>query len=197
MIDRVGGVTVDVHDGDQRPDLRRLDDPRQDRLPALGGQAHPRRRDGAGLRPQSRKGDGNSDFARARRQQQLLVALQKKLVDPAMLPNLPGILKDATKTIKTNFPPDQLSAMMDLARRTDGRVDQARRPGTADLFDPPDEHHQRLHPGPEHGQHRQAVDQHLRSGQPVLHGPGLEGRSAARRAVSGPPGSASRGSSGP
>ena len=35
-----------------------------------------------------------------------------------MLPNLPGILKDATQTLKTNFPPDQLSAMIDLARRT-------------------------------------------------------------------------------
>ena len=35
-----------------------------------------------------------------------------------MLPNLPGILKAATKTLKTNFPPDQLSAMLELARRT-------------------------------------------------------------------------------
>ncbi len=60
-----------------------------------------------------------SDFDRARRQQQLLVALQRKLVDPAMIPNLPGILKAATKTLKTNFPPDQLSAMLELARKTD------------------------------------------------------------------------------
>ena len=36
-----------------------------------------------------------------------------------MLPNLPGILQDATKTLKTNFPPDRLSEMLDLARKTD------------------------------------------------------------------------------
>ena len=60
-----------------------------------------------------------SDFDRARRQQQLLIALQRKLVDPAMIPNLPGILKAATKTLKTNYPPEQLSAMLELARKTD------------------------------------------------------------------------------
>jgi anionic cell wall polymer biosynthesis LytR-Cps2A-Psr (LCP) family protein len=67
----------------------------------------------------SRKGVGDSDFSRARRQQQLLVALQRKLIDPAMLPNLPGVLKDATKTLKTNFPPERLSEMLELARKTD------------------------------------------------------------------------------
>jgi len=60
-----------------------------------------------------------SDFDRARRQQQLLVALQHKLTDPAMIPDLPGILQAATKTLKTNFPPDQLSAMLKLSRMTD------------------------------------------------------------------------------
>ncbi len=90
-----------------------------------------------------------------------------------MLPNLPGILEDATKTLKTNFPPDQLSAMLDLARKTsEASIKRV-------VLDPPtytthpDEHHQRLHPGPEHGQHRQDVDQHLRARQSLLHGPEL------------------------
>ena len=67
----------------------------------------------------TRKGIGDSDFGRARRQQQLLVALQRKLIDPAMLPNLPGLLKDATKTLKTNFPPDRIAEVLELARKTD------------------------------------------------------------------------------
>jgi LCP family protein required for cell wall assembly len=118
LIDRVGGVTVDV--------LQPIDDP------AYGGWTTPgkiglhltagtHKFDGetALAYVRSRKGVGDSDFSRARRQQQLLVALEKKLIDPGMLPNLPGILKDATETLKTNFPPDQVSAMLDLAKKTD------------------------------------------------------------------------------
>ena len=36
-----------------------------------------------------------------------------------MLPNLPGLLKDATKTLKTNFPPDRIAEVLELARKTD------------------------------------------------------------------------------
>jgi anionic cell wall polymer biosynthesis LytR-Cps2A-Psr (LCP) family protein len=70
----------------------------------------------------TRKSLGDSDFGRARRQQQLLVALQRKLVDPAMLPNLPGLLKDATKTLKTNFPPERIAEVLELARKTDEKA---------------------------------------------------------------------------
>lgn len=118
LIDRVGGVTVDV--------TKAIDDP------AYGGwlkpgkigfklSAGPHTFDGetALAYVRSRKGAGDSDFSRARRQQQLLVALQKKMIDPAMLPNLPGILQDATKTLKTNFPPDRLAEALALARKAD------------------------------------------------------------------------------
>jgi anionic cell wall polymer biosynthesis LytR-Cps2A-Psr (LCP) family protein len=64
----------------------------------------------------SRMGAGDSDFSRARRQQQLLLALQKKMTDPAMLPRLPALLAAAGKTLKTNFPASRLSEMLDLAR---------------------------------------------------------------------------------
>jgi LCP family protein required for cell wall assembly len=64
----------------------------------------------------SRKGAGDNDFTRARRQQQLLVALQAKLTDPAMLPRMPAILDAAAGTITTNFPPGQLGEMLQLGR---------------------------------------------------------------------------------
>lgn len=116
LIDRVGGVTIDVPTA--------IDDPN------YGGWTTPGKigfsisvgrhtLDGETALAYVRSRKTSSDFARARRQQELLVALLKKLVNPAMLPNLPGILKDATQTLKTNFPPDQLSAMLDLARKTD------------------------------------------------------------------------------
>jgi polyisoprenyl-teichoic acid--peptidoglycan teichoic acid transferase len=67
----------------------------------------------------SRKGIGNNDFERARRQQQLLVALEHKLSDPTMLPKLPRLLDDATRTITTSFPSDRLSDMLTLGRSID------------------------------------------------------------------------------
>ncbi len=67
----------------------------------------------------SRKGAGDNDFTRARRQQQLLLALQKKMTDPAMLPKLPAILAAAGNTLKTNFPAARLSEMLDLGRSID------------------------------------------------------------------------------
>ena len=84
MVDLVGGVTVD--------NPRAIDDP------GYGGwtNGHPigfhltagkHRLDGqtALAYVRSRKGIGDNDFTRSRRQQQVLVALGKKLADPAML----------------------------------------------------------------------------------------------------------------
>jgi LCP family protein required for cell wall assembly len=118
MIDRVGGVTI-VNESN-------IDDPN------YGGWNQPGRigfhlsagkhtLDGATALAyvRSRKGAGNNDFERARRQQQLLVALEKKLSDPSMLPKLPGLLDDATRTITTSFPADRLQEMLAIGRSID------------------------------------------------------------------------------
>jgi len=115
LIDLVGGVTVDNE--------RLINDP------VYGGwtdgrpvgfylRAGKQRLDGqqALAFVRSRKGAGDNDFTRARRQQQLLLALQKKMTDPAMLPKLPSILAAAGDTLKTNFPASRLSEMLELAR---------------------------------------------------------------------------------
>ena len=113
----------------------------------------------------TRKGIGDSDFGRARRQQQLLVALQRKLIDPAMLPNLPGLLKDATQTLKTNFPPDRIAEVLELARKTDEASVKKYVLGPPYSTHPTEPEH--LHPGPGHGAHRQDVDRAVRRRQPV------------------------------
>jgi LCP family protein required for cell wall assembly len=118
MIDRVGGVTI-VNNSV-------IDDP------AYGGWHTPGKigfhlsvgkhtLDGESALAfvRSRKGAGNNDFERARRQQQLLVALEHKLSDPAMLPKLPQLLDDATRTITTSFPADRLSEMLAIGRSID------------------------------------------------------------------------------
>ena len=68
----------------------------------------------------SRKGVGNNDFERARRQQQLILALRQKLDDPSVLARLPDILGVARETIRTDLPSDRLPQLMELARQSEG-----------------------------------------------------------------------------
>ena len=116
MIDLVDGVTVD------NPKL--IDDARYDWLDGRRGfrlapGEHELDGDTALAYVRSRQGIGDSDFTRARRQQQVLLALRDKLTRPAMLEKLPDILDTAGDTIRTNFPSDRVGEMIDLARRVD------------------------------------------------------------------------------
>jgi LCP family protein required for cell wall assembly len=121
LIDRVGGVTVNVQTAINDPYYGGWDTPGKIGFKISTGK-HTLDGETALAFVRSRKSLGDSDFGRAARQQQLLVALRRKLVDPAMLPNLPGLLQDATKTLKTNFPPDRISEVLALARLTDEKA---------------------------------------------------------------------------
>jgi LCP family protein required for cell wall assembly len=115
LIDKVGGVDID--------------NPRQISDPVYGGWTD-KRPVGFSLSPgvhhldgqsalayvRSRMGSGDSDFSRARRQQQLLVALARKLSDPKMLTRLPDLLTVAGDTVRTNFPSDRLGEMIALTQ---------------------------------------------------------------------------------
>jgi LCP family protein required for cell wall assembly len=63
----------------------------------------------------SRNSPGENDFTRSRRQQQFLVALRDKLTSPAMLPRLPAILDAGAGLVTTNFPPERIGELIDLA----------------------------------------------------------------------------------
>ena len=89
LIDRVGGVTVNVQTAINDPVYGGWDTPGKIGFKISTGK-HTLDGETALAFVRSRKTLGDSDFGRAARQQQLLVALQRKLVDPAMLPNLPG-----------------------------------------------------------------------------------------------------------
>ena len=65
----------------------------------------------------SRKGANNSDFRRARRQQEVLLALRNRLTDPSVVPQIPSLMSALGDTIRTNFPPERLDEILDLARR--------------------------------------------------------------------------------
>ena len=63
----------------------------------------------------SRKGPGNSDFLRARRQQEVLAVLRQEILRPERLVELPAIVDAISEAVNTSFPPDQLDQVVRLA----------------------------------------------------------------------------------
>ena len=114
LIDEVGGVDVDNPRAINDPSYGGWTDGRVGfRLSAgrhhLDGQT-------ALAYARSRRGSGDNDFTRARRQQQLIAALRAKLTDPTLLPRLPSIIEAGSRVITTNFPHERLTEMLDVAK---------------------------------------------------------------------------------
>jgi LCP family protein required for cell wall assembly len=116
VIDTVGGVTVDVQ--------KALNDPRYDWMDGRRGfriSTGKRKLDGetALAYVRSRYSLGDNDFNRARRQQQVLLALRKQLTTIEMLPKITDLMEVAGDTIRTNFPSDRIEEMIQLASGVD------------------------------------------------------------------------------
>jgi hypothetical protein len=60
-----------------------------------------------------------SDYARSSRQQQVLVALARKVVTPEVIPQLPELLSLAGTTIATDFPMKNARNFVTAFRRVD------------------------------------------------------------------------------
>ena len=121
LIDAAGGVTI-TND-------RAIDDPVYDWI----DHSHPQgfqlsvgthKLDGetALAYVRSRYTPGDNDFNRARRQQQVLLALAKSLTNPSMLPKIPQLVSVAGETLRTNFPSERISEMLDLATGIDANA---------------------------------------------------------------------------
>ena len=76
-----------------------------------------------------RSRETSSDYARANRQQIVMIALEKKLATPAMLPMLGSLLALAGKSIATNFPLEHRQELR--LHRTAPEFDLELRPGAA------------------------------------------------------------------
>jgi LCP family protein required for cell wall assembly len=114
IIDMVGGVDIDNPSAIDDPTYDWLDgSPYGFRLSA--GSHH---LDGrlALAYARSRHGSGNSDYARAGRQQQLLKAVARKVATPAMAVRLPDLMGQAASLVSTNFPAARVADMIDLAQ---------------------------------------------------------------------------------
>jgi len=110
MIDMVGGIDIDNPSAINDPSYDWLDSsPNGFRLSA--GRQHLDGRHALAY-VRSRHGSGNSDYARAGRQQQLLVALEHKMATPSMVASLPSWTQQAGSLVRTNFPASQVADMV-------------------------------------------------------------------------------------
>ncbi len=120
MVDAVGGVDVDVK--------KRMIRPRYDGF-GLDGQGFIVRRGVQHLSgaealayARIRKGPGESDFTRADRQQQILLALRDGVTSGgSILFELPALLKAVGDTVKTDIPVDRLPEFAAIADEMSGK----------------------------------------------------------------------------
>ena len=110
MIDMVGGIDIDNPAAINDPTYDWLDSSPNGFKLAAGRQHLDGRHALAYAR--SRHGSGNSDYARAGRQQQLLVALEHKMSTPSVVVNLPNWTQQAGSLIRTDFPASQVADMV-------------------------------------------------------------------------------------
>jgi LCP family protein required for cell wall assembly len=110
MVDAVGGVDVTVAKGFEDPGYDGFGFGRRGYSITAG----PHRLDGANALAyaRSRKAAGESDFTRAARQQEIMVALRDKVTSGGnLLFELPGLLEAVGQTIRSNVPVDRLPTL--------------------------------------------------------------------------------------
>jgi polyisoprenyl-teichoic acid--peptidoglycan teichoic acid transferase len=112
LIDAAGGVTISNDQAIDDPTYDWLDGRRGFKL-AVGTHALDGEQALAYVRARSTPED--NDVNRARRQQEVLLALLRKLTSPSMLPRIQQLVGVAGDTLRTNFPSDRISEMLALA----------------------------------------------------------------------------------
>ena len=117
MVDAVGGVDVDV--------ARPLSDPNyggSGSRPGWSIAVRPHHLDGANALAYARvrKSKGESDFTRAARQQEVLVALRDEAVESNLLFSLPGLLDAVGDSVRTDLPTELLPELAALAEQIGG-----------------------------------------------------------------------------
>ena len=115
MIDAVGGVDVVLEEAINDPGY-------QFSATEIGFllEAGPHHLDGklATAYARSRHGAGNSDYDRAKRQQQLLLALREKLNNPLIIANASALVSAVSQIIRTDAPLERLPEIVTIALRS-------------------------------------------------------------------------------
>ena len=99
----------------------------------------------------SRHGPGNSDWQRAQRQQQVIMALATRTRDPAVAVRLPEILGALADLVRTNVRPSDVRGLLDiLERATDSSAEH--------VVLRPDQYARRVPPGEVNGRYMTQLD---------------------------------------
>ncbi len=113
LVDAVGGVDINVTQPVNDPGYQFA--PNEVGFYVAAGEHH---FDGKYATAYARSRHGSSDYARAARQQQLLLALRSKLSDPFVLTNLPQILDAVSQIVRTDAPLDRLPDIISIVERS-------------------------------------------------------------------------------
>jgi LCP family protein required for cell wall assembly len=118
FVDRIGGVEIDVP-----ADIYDADYPTEDyRTEVFSVSKGVQKMDGAtALKYARTRHSGNGDFDRARRQQQVILAIKEKLQDPRTMASLvsqaPALLNELSTSVKTDMTLDQIQQLAMLATK--------------------------------------------------------------------------------
>lgn len=119
IVDMVGGIDIEVpHEikDDSFPD----DNYGYDPLYIPAGLVH---MDGELALKYARTRHGDDDFQRARRQQQVILALKDKVLDlnllPSLIPKLPELMATLSDSVQTDMPMDEILRLARLSRELD------------------------------------------------------------------------------
>lgn len=121
LIDRIGGITVEVPKDINDPAY-----PTEDYgTEVFSIKAGVHKLDGATALKYARTRHGSSDFDRARRQQQVILAVRDRMKDPQVLAYLAGqapeVLAKLNQSVKTDMTIDQMMQLGALAQKVDLR----------------------------------------------------------------------------
>lgn len=109
LIDHLGGVTVEVPEDIDDPYFPAEDEINYEPFHITKGVHHLNGREALRY---ARTRHADSDFGRAARQQQVIMALKDRLLNPLNLLKAPLLMYDARFLVKTNFPVDQAPGLM-------------------------------------------------------------------------------------
>lgn len=120
IIDQMGGIDIDVPKAINDP-LYPDNNYGYDPLYIPAGHIH---MDGALALKYARTRHEDSDYGRARRQQQVVLAIKQKLSQPGqlapLLPRLPGLMLTLAKSVQTDMPLDKLLSLAGELNQLDG-----------------------------------------------------------------------------
>lgn len=118
-IDAIGGITVNVEK--ELTDANYPDDENDGGVITVHFDKGRQHLDGRRALQYARTRHPDSDFGRMRRQQQVLMAVRQKLLEPGTWPRLPAMVQALYGSVRTNAPMQEVLALANVARGIDAK----------------------------------------------------------------------------